>query len=62
MKSGDKIVVRQQRSVSGRLPAERKTLNALGLGRIGKAKKHTLNDAIIGMLRRVEHLIEVKRA
>ncbi len=56
-----KILVRQIRSSSGRTKEVRETLRALGLGRIGKTKTHSANAAIVGMLRRVEHLIEVTR-
>jgi len=62
MKDGTKIIVTQTRSVAGRTDRTRDTLKALGLGRIGKSKEHKTNAAIMGMLRAVEHLVEVKEA
>lgn len=60
MKDGTKIIVTQTRSTASRTDRTRDTLKALGLGRIGKSKEHKTNPAILGMLRAVEHLIEVK--
>ena len=59
MKNGSKIVIRQTRGLAGRDPAVRSTIKALGLGRIGKEKQHVVNAAIAGMIRRVEHLVEI---
>jgi large subunit ribosomal protein L30 len=59
MKDGTKIVVKQTRSIIGRDGEVRTTLKALGLGRIGKERQHTLNPALAGMLQRVGHLVKV---
>lgn len=62
MKVGDKITVRQIRSGAGRVDSVKDTLKALGLGRIGKERIHTVNEPLFGMLKKVEHLISVKDA
>jgi|LakMenEpi03Aug12_release.lakeMendotaPanAssembly.Ray.scaffolds.fasta_scaffold536157_2 large subunit ribosomal protein L30 len=59
MKDGKKIIVKQTRSVIGRDGEVRNTLKALGLGRIGKERQHTVNAALAGMLHRVGHLVKV---
>lgn len=59
---GSKVIVRQYRSGAGRAVPVLRTLEALGLGRIGKSREFTLNDAVIGMLRRVDHLVLVESA
>jgi len=55
-----KVIVKQVRSDIGRQPAVRSTLKAIGLGRIGKSCELTLNDAVKGMIKRVDYLLEVK--
>ncbi|RMG42798.1 MAG: 50S ribosomal protein L30 [Candidatus Dadabacteria bacterium] len=56
-----KVNVRQIRSVSGRNKRVRDTLKALGLGRIGKSATHDLNAPLRGMIRKVSHLVEVRK-
>ena len=51
------IKVRQVRSSSGRTKSELETLKALGLGRIGKEKVHNVSAAVLGMIRKVEHVL-----
>jgi large subunit ribosomal protein L30 len=53
-----KIVVRQTGSLIGNNPISRKTVRALGLGRIGKTKVHKDNNCIRGMINKVRHLVE----
>lgn len=54
-----KVIVKQVRSQIGRNPRTIGTLKAIGLGRIGKQKELTLSPAVQGMLKGVQHLIEV---
>jgi large subunit ribosomal protein L30 len=54
-----KVVIKQVRSDVGCTPAVRSTMKAIGLGRIGKSREIVANDAVLGMLRRVSHLINV---
>lgn len=62
MTQGKKIVVKQVRSQNGRCPVTRRTLKALGLGKIGTEREYVSNNALAGMLRRVEHLLDVREA
>ena len=55
----EKIIVTQIRSQIGRAPAVRGTLEALGLGSIGKTRELTLNPSVQGMVKKVAHLLKV---
>lgn len=48
------------RSLASRLPAQRKTVKALGLGKIGSSVVQTANPTILGMIRVVQHLVKVE--
>jgi len=48
------------RSTIGAIPKQRKTIEALGLGKINSAKVHKDNEAVRGMLRKVAHLVKVE--
>ncbi len=52
-----RIKVTQVRSSIGRKPDQRKTLVALGLGRIGKTREFTDTPQIRGMIDKVKHLV-----
>ena len=60
MTAAKKVMVKQVRSGNGRIPEVRATLRALGLGRIGSAREHSLTQPIYGMLRKVRHLVLVQ--
>jgi large subunit ribosomal protein L30 len=49
--------VRSQIGQSGR---HRGTLRALGLGKIGRTAEHDDTPVILGMLRKVRHLVNVE--
>ena len=57
--SGKKILVEQFRSGAGRTKEVKETLKALGLGGIGKQKELPENPAVLGMIKRVEHLVRI---
>lgn len=59
--TGEKIKVTQVRSGAGRTKEVLATLQALGLGRIGREREHKLTAPIYGMLRRVKHLVRVEK-
>jgi len=59
MNKMSKIKVTQTRGTVGRTSKVRDTLKALGLGRIGKTKEHKVNAALVGMVKKVRHLVEV---
>ena len=54
------MTIRQIRSVNGANPKQRKTLEALGLGRIGKSTELKDSPQLRGQLRVVGHLVEVE--
>ncbi len=56
-KKQQRIKVTQIRSSIGRKPDQRKTLIALGLGRIGKTREFTDTPQIRGMIDKVKHLV-----
>ncbi|HWB69135.1 MAG TPA: 50S ribosomal protein L30 [Solirubrobacterales bacterium] len=53
------VQIKQVRSAAGSNPSQRKTLEALGLGRIGKAVERKDSPQLQGQLRVVSHLVEV---
>ncbi len=55
-----KIRVKQVRGTCGRTQRTKDTLAALGLGRPGKVKELPANPAVIGMVKKVRHLIDVE--
>lgn len=55
-----KLEITLKRSVIGRLPAQRKTIEALGLKKLHQTVVHQDNDAIRGMINKVSHLVEVQ--
>jgi large subunit ribosomal protein L30 len=54
------IELKQVRSSNGASPAQRDTLRSLKLGKIGRTSSHADSPQFRGMLRVVEHLVEVK--
>lgn len=55
-----KVLITQVRSLIDRPSVQRRTIQALGLGRINKSAEHTLTPQIQGMIKHVSHLITVK--
>lgn len=55
-----KLKITQVRSAIGRIPKHRRTIEALGLGRIRKTVIHEDNPQIRGMIRSVQYLVEVE--
>lgn len=49
-----------KKSKIGRVPKHKKTIEALGLKRIGQTVEKEDNEAIRGMIRQVEYLVEVE--
>ncbi len=58
--AGSIVKVVQRRSAIAVKPKHRGTLRALGLRRIGMARNHKVSPDLMGMLRRVSHLVEVR--
>ena len=56
------LTIKQVRSSKGSNPKQRDTLRSLKLGGIGRESTMADSPQLQGMLRRVEHLIEVEGA
>lgn len=57
-----KIIVTQVRSEIKRPQDQKRTLEALGLKGIGRAVEHEATPAILGMVKKVKHLVSVEEA
>ena len=55
-----KVRVKQIKSTIKRPKDQERTLEALGLRRIGQERVHELNPQIKGMIEKVKHLISVE--
>ena len=55
-----KIKVTQIRSTIGRKEDQKRTVEALGLGRISRSRVHDDNPVIRGMINKVTHLVKVE--
>jgi large subunit ribosomal protein L30 len=55
-----KLKITQVRSQIGQSERHRGTLRALGLGKIGRSAEHEETPQLVGMLRRVRHLVKVE--
>ena len=55
-----KIKVKQVKSSIKRLQNQKRTLEALGLRRIGQVVEHDDTPNILGMIERVKHLVSVE--
>ena len=56
----DKLRVTLVKSVIGRLPKHRKTVEALGLRKTGRSNERPNNEAVRGMIKQVEYLLKVE--
>ena len=55
----DKIKIKQVRSRIGRIKDQRRTLDALGLRKMNAVVEHNATPQILGMIKKVSHLIAV---
>ncbi len=55
-----KVKVTQTRSMIDRPETQKRTLKALGLGKINRSKEIELNPSLEGMIRTVQHLVKVE--
>lgn len=55
-----KLKITLVKSTIGAVPRNRKTVEALGLRKIGKTVEMPDNEAIRGMIRNVRHLVKVE--
>ncbi|GMO17725.1 MAG: 50S ribosomal protein L30 [Spirochaetaceae bacterium] len=54
-----KIKISLVRSTIGVIPAQRATVRSLGLRKIGSSVVQNANPAVLGMVKRVAHLVTV---
>ena len=54
------LKVTLKKSVIGYDKKQRATVKALGLGKIGSCAVHSDNECVMGMIRKVTHLLEVE--
>ncbi len=57
-----KVRITQTRSAIGQTRRHRGTLRALGLGKIGRSVERDESPEMLGMLRKVRHLVRVEEA
>ncbi|MDR1956925.1 MAG: 50S ribosomal protein L30 [Treponema sp.] len=55
-----KIRIRLVRSTIGALPRQRATVRSLGLRKIGSVSEQEASPAVLGMVRKVSHLVSVE--
>jgi len=55
-----KVLITQIRSTIKRPDNQKKTIEALGLGKINRSVEKELSPSIEGMIKTVNHLVEVK--
>ena len=55
-----KLKVTQVRSTIDQIEPQKRTIEALGLGKINRSKTHNDTPQIRGMIRAVRHLVEVE--
>lgn len=55
-----KIKVTQVKSQIGRLQNQKRTLEALGLRKMNQVVEHEATPQILGMVRKVQHLVSVE--
>ncbi|WP_026999294.1 50S ribosomal protein L30 [Eisenibacter elegans] len=56
-----KVKITQVRSVIKRTQRQKDTIQALGLGKIGRSKEHEFTPVIAGMIEKVQHLVRVEQ-
>lgn len=57
-----KIKITQVKSGIDRSQRQKDTLKALGLGKIRKSVEHEATPQILGMVKKVDHLVKVEQA
>jgi large subunit ribosomal protein L30 len=56
------ITIRQVKSIIDRPEKQKLTMKALGLGKINKSVTVSESPQILGMVKQVQHLVEVKNS
>jgi large subunit ribosomal protein L30 len=58
-KTEKKVRVKQVRSIIGGTERQRRVLRSLGLTKMNQEVVHPANPAILGMIRKIPHLLQV---
>jgi large subunit ribosomal protein L30 len=56
------LVITQVRSANGSSRKQRESLKSLGLGKIGRSSERDDQPAVRGLIKSVDHLVEVRDA
>ena len=62
VKKMSKVKIKQTRSKINRPVDQKRTLEALGLKKIGQVVEHEMTPSIEGMINKVKHLVKVEDA
>ena len=54
-----KIRIKQVRSTIKKTQRQKRTIEALGLGKINKVVEHEATPQILGMVKKVEHMVKI---
>jgi len=57
-----KIILTQVKSIIGRPEDQKRTIRALGFTKMNQIKEHEATPQVIGMVKKVAHLLKVKNA
>ncbi|MBV6645757.1 MAG: 50S ribosomal protein L30 [Cyclobacteriaceae bacterium] len=55
-----KVSITQRRSIIKRPQDQKRTIKALGLGKIDRTVEKEMTPQLAGMIKKVQHLVEVK--
>ena len=57
-----KIILTQVKSIIGRPEDQKRTIRALGFTKMNQIKEHEATPLVLGMVKKVSHLLKVKNA
>jgi len=57
-----KVKITQVKSVIDRPKSQKATMIALGLKKMNQTREHTATPQVLGMIKKVEHLLKVEEA
>ncbi|MEI6596060.1 MAG: 50S ribosomal protein L30 [Bacteroidota bacterium] len=57
-----KIILTQVKSIIGRPEDQKRTIRALGFTKMNQIKEHEATPQVLGMVKKVAHLLKVKNA
>ena len=57
-----KIIITQVKSIIGRPEDQKRTIRALGFTKMNQVKEHEATPQVLGMVKKVAHLLKVKTA